>query len=78
MVRRQQSQKNGIEALEQETEAEVSQINDIRKKEFKAEMDSGFFFSVVFDSRAERDKWLTDRKLTLEEDFFIRADNFKI
>ena len=82
MVRKQKKgQKEGIEALEileKETESEVIEIDAIRKKEFRDEMDSGFYFSVVFDTRAERDKWLKDRKLTLEEDFFIRAKNFKI
>ena len=83
MVRKQVSQKTvqgteALEALEQEAESEVMKINDIRKKEFRSEMDSAFYFSVVFDSRAERDQWLRDHNLTLEEDFFIRSSNFKV
>ena len=83
MVRKQVSQKpvqgtEALEVLEQEAESEVMKINDIRKKEFRSEMDSAFYFSVVFDSRAERDQWLRDHNLTLEEDFFIRSSNFKV
>jgi len=81
MVRKQQAQKTGIGALEdfeKEAEEEVKKINDIRKQEFKAEMDSAFYFSVVFDSRTERDQWLKNHDLTLEEDFFIKASNFKV
>jgi len=81
MVRKQEEKKQGIETLEtleQETESEIKKINDIRKKEFGNEMDSAFYFSVVFDTRAERDQWLKERKLTLEEDFFIRANKFLI
>jgi hypothetical protein len=82
MVRKQQSQKSGgieaLEALEKEAESEVKKINDIKKHEFREEMDSGFYFSVVFDTRAERDRWLKERNLTLVEDFFIKTKDFKV
>jgi hypothetical protein len=80
MVRKQQKSDPGgitaLEALEKETESEVKKVNDIRKKEFDAEMDSAFYFSVVFDSRKERDLWLKDHKISLEEDFFVKAKDF--
>jgi hypothetical protein len=41
-------------------------------------LDTGFYFSVVFDTREERDKWLTEHNLKLVEDFFIKAGDFKI
>ena len=81
MVRKQQSQKVGIEALEElekETDSEVKQINNIKRQEFKNELDTAFYFSVVFDTKAERDKWLKDRELRLVENFFIRAKDFKV
>ncbi|MDR0474184.1 MAG: hypothetical protein LBH43_11000 [Treponema sp.] len=81
MVRKQETAQGGIEALvvlEKETEAEVKKYNDIRKHEFKDEMNAGFFFSVVFDTNKERDQWLKDRNLTLEEDFFIKIKDFKV
>jgi len=79
MVRKLVKEKKGIEtleALEQETESEIKKLNDVRKQEFKSEMDSGYFFSVVFDTREQRDQWLKKRNLSLIEDFFIRAKDF--
>ena len=81
MVREQKKTFKGVEELESQeaaTEAEIKKFNDIRKKEFDAEMDTGYFFSVVFETKAERDQWLKERNLSLEEDFFIRAKNFKV
>ena len=80
MVREQKKQEGGIEALkelEQVTYSEIKKINAIRKQEFKEELNTGYFFFVVFDTNAERDKWLKERNLTLVENYFIRADNFK-
>ena len=83
MVRKQQKDKKpGIEALqklEEETDLQIDKIHNIRDKTFRdQEMDLGFYFCVCFDSRLERDAWLKDRKLVLEEDFYIRASNFKV
>jgi hypothetical protein len=81
MVRKLKKEVKGIEnleALEQETETEVKKYNDIRKQEFQAELDSAFYFSVVFQNRQERDQWLKERNLVLEEDIFIKARNFKV
>jgi len=80
MVRKQKKAYKGVEkleALEHETESELKKFNDIRKQAFNNEMSPGFFFSVVFDTKAERDQWLKERNLSLEEEFFIRAKNFK-
>jgi hypothetical protein len=81
MVRKLKKEVKGVEnleALEQEAETEIKKYNDIRKQEFKDEMNAGYFFSVVFDSNRERDQWLKERNLSLEEEFFIRAKNFKV
>jgi len=81
MVRQQKKAQGGIEALkelEQETKSEIKKINDIRKQEFNEEMNAEYFFSVVFDTKTERDKWLKERNLTLIENFFIRANDFKV
>jgi hypothetical protein len=66
-----------LERLEKDCEEEVSAVHKQREKDFKAELDSGFYFSVVFDTKEERDAWLSEHKLKLEEDFFIRIENFK-
>ena len=79
MVREQKKEKKGIEtleALENETESEIKKLNDMRKQEFKDELNVGYFFSVVFDTREQRDQWLKKRNLSLIEDFFIRAKDF--
>jgi hypothetical protein len=81
MVRQQKKKKNGIEALEEFeniTDIQVKKYNDIRKQEFNDEMNVGYFFSVVFDTNKERDLWLKERNLTLIEDFFIKAKDFKV
>ena len=81
MVREQKTAQAGIEALtacEQETESEIKRCDGIRKQEFKDEMDAGYFFSVVFDTKAERDQWLKKRNLTLVEDFFIKVKDFNV
>jgi len=68
----------GLEELERDSEDEVKEIEDQRKKDFSDELDTAFFFSVVFDTKEERNKWLSDRRLKLEEDYFIKASDFKV
>lgn len=67
-----------LEQLEKDCEEEVEAVHKQREKDFKAELDSGFYFSVVFDTKEERDAWLKERNLKLVEDFFIKIDDFKI
>ncbi|MDR1901764.1 MAG: hypothetical protein LBQ88_05705 [Treponema sp.] len=67
-----------LKELELVTDKEVDDIHTQRARDFKDELDLGFYFSVVFDNRRERDKWLKDHGLTLVEDFFIKAGDFKI
>jgi hypothetical protein len=71
----------GIKALnelEKITDSEVEKIQKQREKDFKSELDSGFFFSVVFDTKGERDKWLQNHGLQLIEDMFIKASDFNL
>jgi hypothetical protein len=67
-----------LEAMEKDTERVVGAIEKRREKDFKDELDTGFYFSVVFDTKAERDKWLQDRKIKLVEDFFVKACDFNL
>ena len=81
MIRKQKKAQQGIEqlaVLEKETDAEIKKYNDIRKQEFKDEMNSAYYFSVVFDTKAERDQWLKERNLKLVEDAFIKISDFKV
>lgn len=69
----------GLEELEKETNKQVSEIEEQRKKAFDdAEMDTGFFFSVVFNTFNEREEWLKKHNIKLEEGFFVKAKNFLI
>jgi hypothetical protein len=68
----------GLKELEEITDKEVDDIHKQRAQDFKDELDLGFYFSVVFDNRRERDTWLKERGLTLTEDFFIKARDFKV
>jgi hypothetical protein len=68
----------GMEQLEKDCEEEVEAVHQQREKDFKAELDSGFYFSVVFDTREERDTWLKEHNIKLVEDFFIRIEDFKV
>lgn len=79
MVRELKKIKKGEELLadiESATKSDVLSIEAARKEEFKDELDVGFFFSVVFDTRKERDEWLLSHGIRLEEDFFVKAKNF--
>lgn len=79
MVRELKKIKKGEELLadiEAATNGDVLNIEEVRKEAFKNELDVGFFFSVVFDTRKERDEWLLSHGIRLEEDFFVKAKNF--
>ncbi|MDR1900981.1 MAG: hypothetical protein LBQ88_01680 [Treponema sp.] len=81
MVRQLKKPSRGPEALKElelVTDKEVNAIHAQRARDFKDELDLGFYFSVVFDNRRERDKWLKDHGLKLVEDFFIKAGDFKV
>jgi hypothetical protein len=81
MVRKLHKPAKGLEALgelEKITDKEVADIHKIRAQDFKDELDLGFYFSVVFDTRKERDRWLEEHGLTLTEDFFIKIRDFKL
>jgi hypothetical protein len=81
MVRELKPPPKGIQALEELekiTDDEVEKVEKQREKDFKKEMDTAFYFSVVFDTREDRDKWLKDRKLKLIEDTFIKASDLNL
>ncbi|GHV79453.1 hypothetical protein AGMMS49944_12440 [Spirochaetia bacterium] len=69
---------NGLEELEKDCDTEVKAVHKQLEKDFKSELDAGFFFSVVFNTKEERDQWLQDHGLKLIEDMFIKAVDFKV
>lgn len=70
----------GLEKLEKDFDKDVQDIEKLREKDFsrEKELDVGFFFSVVFDTKDERDSWLKAHGIKLQEDFFVKAKDFKI
>ena len=69
-----------LEKLEADAEKDVDEIEKRRVAAFDRdrELHTGFYFSVVFDTHEERQKWLEDRGLKLEEGCFIKARDFKV
>lgn len=79
MIRKLEKQINPEEVIKKLEELEMkkfNQVEELRKKDFNDEMDSAFYFSVVFNTRSERDKWLKEHDIVLTEDFFVKAENF--
>lgn len=79
MIRKLEKQVNPEEVIKKLEELEMkkfNQVEELRKKDFNDEMDSAFYFSVVFNTRSERDKWLKEHNIVLTEDFFVKAENF--
>jgi len=67
-----------IQKLQDMEMAKMQKVEDIRKKQFDDELDTAFYFSVVFNTKAERDKWLQEHNIVLTEDFFVRAEDFNV
>lgn len=79
MIRKLEKQVNPEEVIKKLEELEMkkfNQVEELREKDFNDEMDSAFYFSVVFNTRSERDKWLKEHNIVLTEDFFVKAENF--
>ena len=70
--------------LEQAELKRLEEVKKIKESEFQKQLkynneyDAGFYFSVVFNTRAERDKWLKERNIVLTEDFFVKAEDFNV
>ena len=85
MKRKLEKKINFDEAMQKLEQAELKRLEEverIKKQEFenaqkyKDEYDAGFYFSVVFNTRSERDKWLQEHNIVLTEDFFVKAEDF--
>lgn len=79
MIRKLERQVNPEEVIKKLEELEAkkfNQVEELREKDFDDELDSAFYFSVVFNTRGERDKWLQEHNIVLTEDFFVKAEDF--
>ena len=56
----------------------IKQIEFQENKKYCDENDAAFYFSVVFNTKTERDKWLKEHNIVLIEDFFVKVEDFNI
>lgn len=73
--------KTTLKEIAEEGESIVSEAL-AKKRKHEADvldtMDAGFFFSVVFRSRAERDAWLKEKGLRLRDDEYIFGSDLNL
>jgi hypothetical protein len=70
-----------LEELEKERFEKVQKMREqdfLNESKMAQELDSAFYFSVVFNSRTERDKWLNEHNVILTEDFFVKSEDFNL
>jgi hypothetical protein len=71
------NENDGPETIEEAAEDEYNHVSDAIKAKREHEkaildnIDMGFYFSVVFATRNERDEWLAKHGLTLRQDDHI-------
>ncbi len=56
---------------------EAIAVRRAREKAVLDRLDMGFFFSVVFRTRKERDAWLIKYGLTLRADDYVTVDDLE-
>lgn len=60
-----------IEKESQNVISEIIQKKRQHEKEVINELDAGFYFSVVFRTRVDRDAWLREHDIKLQDDEYI-------
>lgn len=79
MKRKLNKNENSIELLEQAEKDLKDDIIDSKKTRdgiLEQEMDTAFYFSVIFETKEERDKFLNKYKITLQDNYSVLAKNF--
>lgn len=79
MVREIKKQSRGesqLEELEKLTDSQVKKYKEEQDKYFKDELDTGFYFSVIFETKEERDKWLNKYNIVLMDNYSVKSKNF--
>lgn len=79
MKRKLNKNENSIELLEQAEKDLKNDIIDSKKTRdgiLEQEMDTAFYFSVIFETKEERDKFLNKYKITLQDNYSVLAKNF--
>lgn len=57
-------------------ENDIANRKDIRDKILEQELDTGFYFSVIFESKEERDEFLNKYKITLRDNYSVLSKDF--
>jgi len=77
-----EQKKKTLAALEAESREEIKTVRakqQLLSRQAESErLDAGFFFSVVFATRTERDEWLKKQKVNLVDDEYILASKYEI
>lgn len=79
MKRKLNKNENSIELLEQAEKDLKNDIIDSKKTRdgiLEQEMDTAFYFSVIFETKEERDKFLNKYKITLQDNYSVLAKDF--
>lgn len=79
MVRKVGKIKSGeeqLKELEEITDKEVIQFKEKQKNILNEELDTAYYFSVIFETRKERDEWLNKYKIVLMDTYSVKAKDF--
>jgi hypothetical protein len=75
-------EKPTLEQLEESSKEEINQADgkrqDIQSKINEKYLDAQFYFSVVFTSKDERDKWCLDHAVKLKDSEYILSRDYII
>ena len=68
---------NELADAEMNDYTEMKNLKKTRENLLKNELDSAFYFSVIFETGEERDKWLKEYGIVLKNDIFsVLAKDF--
>lgn len=65
-----------LKELEEITDKEVIEFKEKQKKILDEELDTGYYFSVIFETREERDEWLNKHGIVLMDNYSVKAEHF--
>lgn len=69
-----EAQLKELETLENETYEDVETIK--RERDRELELDTAFYFSVIFNDREERDAFLNKYKIRLHDNYSVMSKDF--
>lgn len=79
MVTKKIKRVDALEKLQKEEELNIKNINELKGTRINildSEMDTAFYFSVIFNTREERDNWLKRHNIKLMDNYSVKAEDF--